>query len=59
VHAVAGEEVLPAAGCAGALPDRDEIEDRADVAEERILALTGEHLRAAGQVVHARAASAR
>ena len=47
MHAVAGEEVLPAAGVAGALPDRDQVEDRPDVAEERIVALTGERLRGA------------
>ena len=42
VHAVAGEEVLPASGRAGACSNRDEIEDRADVGEECIVTLTGE-----------------
>ena len=42
VDAVAGEEVLAAAGVARALADRDEIEDRADVAEERVVTLTRE-----------------
>ena len=44
VDAVAGEEVLAAAHVARALADRDEIEDRADVAEERVVTLTGERL---------------
>src|SRR6185503_10124125 len=44
VDAVAGEEVLPPAHVAGALPDRDEVEDRPDVTEERIVALAGERL---------------
>ena len=49
VDAVAGEEVLAAAHVASALADRDEVEDRADVAEERIVALTGERLAAHGE----------
>ena len=47
MDAVAGEEVLAAAGVAGALADRDEVEDRPDVAEERIVALAGERPRGA------------
>ena len=43
---VAGEEVLAAAHVADALADRDEVEDRTDVAEERIVTLAGERLRA-------------
>src|SRR6476619_3821066 len=42
VDAIAGEEVLAAAHVSRALADRDEIEDRADVTEERIVTLTGE-----------------
>ena len=49
VDAVAGEEVLAAAHVARALADRDEIEDRADVAEERIVPLAGERLAATRQ----------
>ena len=51
VDAVAGEEVLAAAGVARALADRDEIEDRADVAEERVVTLTGERHSATGDRV--------
>src|SRR4029078_10481785 len=41
-HAVGGEEFLVSANFAGALVDRDEVEGRPDVAEERVVALTGE-----------------
>ena len=50
VDGVVGEEVLPAAHVPRATPERDEVEDRADVAEERVLALAGEHLPAAVEV---------
>src|SRR6185503_11197193 len=46
VDTIAGKEVLAAAHVARALADRDEIEDRADVTEERIVALTSERLAA-------------
>jgi len=59
VDAVAGEEVLPAAHVAGALANRDEIEDRADVAEERIVTLTGERAPAPATGTTPFAASAR
>ena len=48
MDAVAGEEVLPAAHVAGALANRDEIEDRADVAEERVVTLARERAPTAG-----------
>ena len=44
MYGVAGEEVLAAAGVADALADRDQVEDRTDVAEERIVTLPGEDL---------------
>src|SRR5207249_1487232 len=47
------EEVLAAAGCAGSVPDRDEVERRADVAEERVVALPGEDRRPVGERVDA------
>src|SRR5262249_8953662 len=47
VDRVAGEEVASAAGRPGALADREQVEDVADVAEERIGPLAGEHLAAA------------
>ena len=56
---VAGEEVLAAALVAGALADREQIEDRADVRVERVVTLAGEDLPAAGQVGDARRASCR
>ena len=49
VHCVAGEEVLSATDVARALADREQVEDVADVAEERIVPLPGEHLAAAGE----------
>ena len=49
VDSVAGEEVLAAAHVARALANCDEIEDRADVAEERIVALPCERLATAGE----------
>ena len=52
VHAVAGEEVLAAAGRPGPVADRDEIEDGADVAEERIVTLACEDGRAVRERVH-------
>ena len=53
VHGVAGEEVLAAAGCTGAVANRDEVEDRTDVAEEAVVTLTGEDLRAVVEIVDA------
>src|SRR5207247_4315838 len=51
---VAGEEVLTAAGRPGAAANRNEIERRADVAKEPVVALTCEDLRSVVQVVYAR-----
>src|SRR5213592_3483306 len=53
MHGVAGEEVLASAGCTGAAADRDQVEDRADVAVEPVVALAREHLRAVAQVMDA------
>ena len=49
VHAVAGEEVLAAPVRACAAADRDEVEDRPDVREERIVTLACEHGAAVGE----------
>ena len=57
MHRVAGEEVLTAAGCTGAAANGNEIERRADVAEEAVVALTGEDLRSVVEVVHPAIAS--
>ena len=51
MNRVAGEEVLAAAGGAGALADRDQVEDGADVGEERIVTLAGEDGRAVAERV--------
>ena len=48
---VAREEVLAAAGGAGALADCDQVEDGADVGEERIVTLACEDGRAVGKRV--------
>src|SRR5205814_1273210 len=47
VDGVAGEKVFATALVADALADREQVEDVADVREERIVALAGEHLAAA------------
>ena len=52
MHAVPGEEVLATAGAARALADREQVEDVADVREERIVTLAGEHLAAAVERRH-------
>jgi len=54
VHCVPGEKVLTAAGGTGAVANGNEVERRPDVAEEPVVALTGEDLRSVAQVVHAR-----
>ena len=54
VDTVAGEEVLASAGRSGAFANRDQIEGRADVAEERVVALAGEHGCAVAQLMDAR-----
>ena len=54
MHAVAREEVLAAAGGAGSVADRHEVEDRSDVCEERIVTLPGEDRRAVGQRMNSR-----
>ena len=54
VHRVAGEEVLAAAAGTCAAANGNEVERRADVAEEAVVALTREDLRAVVEVVDPR-----